>query len=104
MLQEEEFWALKSRLNATTFGDRNTLYFHITTMVRRPENKIRCIMDGTGEWIYDEAKIKEHIQSEFSKLYTLDLCMAYIQSLVTNFSCCMLSKEEKNRMGKEVVD
>ncbi|XP_075645570.1 uncharacterized protein LOC142616645 [Castanea sativa] len=57
MLQEEEFWALKSRLNATTFRDCNTSYFHIITM-----------------------------------------------SLVINFSCCMLSKEEKNRMGREVVD
>ena len=34
-LQEEEFWALKSRLNAATFGDRNTSYFHITIVVRR---------------------------------------------------------------------
>ena len=61
MLQEEEFWALKSRLNAATFGDRNTSYFHITTVVRRQRNKIRCIMDGTGEWIYEVDKIKEHI-------------------------------------------
>lgn len=35
LLQEGEFWALKSRLNAATFGDRNTSYFHITTVVRR---------------------------------------------------------------------
>ena len=34
-LLEEEFWALKSRLNAATFGDCNTSYFHITTVVRR---------------------------------------------------------------------
>ncbi|KAL4611139.1 hypothetical protein ACB092_08G102500, partial [Castanea dentata] len=39
MLQEEEFWALKSRLNTATFGDRNTSYFHITTVVRRQRNK-----------------------------------------------------------------
>ena len=35
MLQEKEYWALKSRLNATSFGDRNTSFFHITTVVRR---------------------------------------------------------------------
>ena len=35
MLQEKEYWALKSRLNATSFGDRNTSFFHVTTMVRR---------------------------------------------------------------------
>lgn len=27
MLQEEEFWALKFRLNATTYRDRNTSLF-----------------------------------------------------------------------------
>ena len=102
MLQEEEFWALKSRLNAATFGDRNTSYFHITTVVRRQRNKIRCIMDGTSEWIYEVDKIKEHIQHEFSKLYTLELCMAHIHSPVMNFSCCMLSEEERCKMGREV--
>ena len=35
MLQEEEFWALKSRLNWATFEDRKTSFFHVSTMVRR---------------------------------------------------------------------
>ena len=48
MLQEEEYWALKSRLNAANFGDRNTAFFHVTTVVRRHINKIRCIKDSVG--------------------------------------------------------
>ena len=35
LLQEEEYWALKSRINAAVFGDRNTSYFHMSTIVRR---------------------------------------------------------------------
>ncbi|KAL0013725.1 hypothetical protein SO802_000794 [Lithocarpus litseifolius] len=58
-------------------------------------------MDGTGEWIYEEAKIKD-IQHEFSKLYSSELCMAHIHSPVMNFSCCMLSEEERCKMGREV--
>ena len=104
MLQEKEFWTLKSRLNATTFGNQNTSYFHITTMVRRQRKKIRGLIDGTGEWIYDEDKVKEHIQSKFSKFYTSELCLAYLHSPVTNFSCCMLSDVEKCRIGREVSD
>ena len=42
LLQEEEFWALKSRINVATFGDRNTSYFHVNIVVRRQRNKIRC--------------------------------------------------------------
>lgn len=103
-LQEEKFWALKSRLKAAAFGDRNTSYFHITTVVKRQRNKIRCIMDGTGECIYEEAKIKDHIQDEFSKLYASVMFMANIDSSVANFSCCMLYEEERRHMGREVDD
>lgn len=59
-------------------------------------------MDGAGDWIYDKDKVKEHIQSEFTKLYTSKVCLAYLHSSITNFSCCMLSDVEKCRMGREV--
>ena len=85
-------------------GDRNTSYFHIMTVVRRQRNKIRCVMDRTGEWIYDEAKIKDHIQDGFSKLYTSKMCMVSIESLFANFSCYMLFEEESRWMGREVDD
>ena len=39
LLQEEEFWALKSRINVVAFGDRNTSYFHVNTVMRRQSNK-----------------------------------------------------------------
>ena len=61
-------------------------------------------MDGNGEWIYDEAKIKDHIQDGFSKLYTSEMCMVSIESPIANFSCCMLSKEERRWMGRKVDD
>lgn len=70
LLQEEEFWALKSRLNAATFGDHNTSYFHVSTIVRRHKNKIRCIKDDRGEWITNEEGVKQHILASFEKLYT----------------------------------
>lgn len=34
LLQEEEFWALKSRINTAAFGDRNSAFFHVSTLVR----------------------------------------------------------------------
>ncbi|XP_023926429.1 uncharacterized protein LOC112037833 [Quercus suber] len=42
LLQEEEFWALKSRINVAAFGDRNTSYFYMNTMI------------GTGWEVFDE--------------------------------------------------
>ena len=63
LLQEEEYWALKSRLNAATFGDSNTTFFHVSTLVRRHRNKIKCIKDSVGNWITDENEIKKHIKA-----------------------------------------
>ena len=34
LLQEEEFWVLKSRLNVANFGDQITSFFHVSTLVR----------------------------------------------------------------------
>lgn len=39
ILLQEEFWALKSRLNAATFVDQNTAFFHVSTVVHRHRNK-----------------------------------------------------------------
>ena len=62
LMQEEEFWALKSRLNAASFGDRNTSFFHISTVVRRYRNKIRCIKNVVGNWLTEDIVVKEHIK------------------------------------------
>ena len=33
LLKEEEYWALKSRINAAAFGDRKISYFHMSTLL-----------------------------------------------------------------------
>ena len=37
---EEDFWALKSRVGWVVKGDRNTKFFHTTTLVHKRYNKI----------------------------------------------------------------
>ena len=36
--QEEQLWALKSRVNWMIQGDRNTNFYHVSTLVRRKRN------------------------------------------------------------------
>ena len=36
--QEEELWALKSHVNRMIQGDRNTTFYHVSTLVRRKRN------------------------------------------------------------------
>ena len=47
--QEQELWALKSRINWMVQGDRNTAFFHVSTLVRRKRNQILAIKNGVGE-------------------------------------------------------
>ena len=104
LLQEEKYWALKSRLNAAMFGDHNTNFFHVSTLVRRHKNKIRCLKDSLGNWITDEIEIKRHINCGFEKLYTSELCMSPMFSAVTSFSCCFLSAENCLSISSGITD
>ena len=91
MLQEEEFWAIKFRLNWTAFGDRNTSFFHTSTVVRRHRNRIRAIKNNVGEWITDEEGVKDHSHSGCMKLFTTELSYSTQTSDVEHFSCSVLS-------------
>lgn len=46
--QEEELWALKSWVNWLIQCDRNTAFYHVSTLVRRKRNQIRAIKDSMG--------------------------------------------------------
>ena len=79
-MQEEEYWALKSRLNTTTFGDRNTSFFHVSTIVRRHRNKIRCLKVTEDNWLTEEVEIKNHIRDSYKKLYMTELLVSPMTS------------------------
>lgn len=68
--QEQELWALKSRINWMVQGDRNTAFFHVSTLVRRKRNQILAIKNGVGEWLYAEAEIMDFIRRGFNDIYT----------------------------------
>uniref|UniRef100_A0A2N9F8F6 RNase H type-1 domain-containing protein n=1 Tax=Fagus sylvatica TaxID=28930 RepID=A0A2N9F8F6_FAGSY len=66
---EEEFWALKSRVGWVVDGDRNTKFFHTSTIIRRRFNKIVRLQNNVGEWLESSDLIKQHIQSSFIDLF-----------------------------------
>ena len=68
--QEEEIWALKSRVNWMIQGDKNTAFYHVSTLVRRKRNKILAIKYLVGEWIYQEEDVKEFVKNGYSDIYT----------------------------------
>ena len=74
--QEEEIWALKSWVKWMIQGDRNTTFYHVSTLVRRKRNKILEIKDNVGEWMFEENDIKGFIRAGFGELYTTSLVSA----------------------------
>jgi hypothetical protein len=67
---EEKFWALNSRVGWVLEGDRNTKFFHTSTIVRRRANKIVRLKNSVGEWIIDNDLIRLHIQQGFVDLFS----------------------------------
>ena len=67
--QEEELWALKSRVNWMIQGDRNTTFYHVSTLVRRKRNQIMAIKNTVGDWILEEGEIKDFIRRGYEKIF-----------------------------------
>lgn len=60
--QEEEF-----------LGDRNTTYFHNSTLAWRRSNKILALKNSVGEWFWDLSDIKNLINKHLVDIFTTSL-------------------------------
>ncbi|XP_075655268.1 uncharacterized protein LOC142625513 [Castanea sativa] len=96
---EEEIWAMKSRTNWTIFGERNTAYFHMSTMTRRSKNRITSIQNDEGEWVHNVEEVKEIFISNFKKLYQTDQTTYPLNQPWESDWCGKLSEEEAINMA-----
>ena len=70
LAQEEELWALKSRINWVVFGDGNTSFYNLSAIVRRKISRISAIKNNVGNWLFEERDIMDHINKSFRELYS----------------------------------
>ncbi|KAL4314251.1 hypothetical protein AHAS_Ahas15G0066400 [Arachis hypogaea] len=59
LMQEELFWYQKSREHWVRFGDRNTKFFHMQTIMRRKRNKVQGLFLEDGRWSTDPQELEE---------------------------------------------
>lgn len=71
---EETLWFQKSRMEAINDGDRNTRFFHLSTVIRRHRNRIDMLQDGSGQWISDPSAVKEMVMTYWSNLFQEEGC------------------------------
>ncbi|WCJ20597.1 LINE-1 retrotransposable element ORF2 protein [Euphorbia peplus] len=98
---EELLWFQKSRKQWLTKGDRNTKYFHLSTIIRRKQNKIEVIQLNNGNWIYDLNDIRSHAFNFYKNLFLEDQPRSFV-SCNTTISFPHLSDCESNDIFRPV--
>lgn len=71
LLQEEFLWRQKSRNEWLKSEDRNTKFFHTSTLVRR-RNRVESLMDMDGRWVEDKVMLKNMAFGYNSSLFSAD--------------------------------
>lgn len=51
-------------------GDKNTTFFHQTTLSKRSRNKVVRLREGDGAWIEEEQGIIHELHSFYTNLFT----------------------------------
>jgi len=67
--QEEKYWGLRARINWLKWGDKNTKYFHATTVQRRQRNRITMLKVNEDTWCREPNQLMLHIRKFYQTLY-----------------------------------
>uniref|UniRef100_A0A803L7F2 Uncharacterized protein n=1 Tax=Chenopodium quinoa TaxID=63459 RepID=A0A803L7F2_CHEQI len=67
---EEMLWFQKSRMVSICDGDRNTRYFHLSTVIRRRHIRIETIQNIQGEWVTDSSEVRSIVQHYWQGLFS----------------------------------
>lgn len=71
VLEEEQMlWLQKSRTDFLLDGDRNTRFFHLSTIIRRKVNHVLALKNDDGEWEERPAALESLALEYFANLYS----------------------------------
>lgn len=92
-------WFQKSREKWVALGDRNTQYFHTSTIIRRRRNKIEMLKDDEGLWVLEHQRLEKLAVEYYTQLYSLDDVDLVVPSL-PHAGFTTLTQDEKNDLNK----
>lgn len=70
--QEELMWFQKSREKWIAHGDRNTTFFHASTVTRRRRNRIEMLKNEEGVWLSSPHELEKMAVEYYQRLYSLE--------------------------------
>ena len=85
-------WFQKSREEWICSGDRNTKFYHASTVLRRHGNKIDKLRDSNGDWMMDPNMLRRHVRDFYVNIFSVD--NLYDVSLAPKGYFSMLQEEE----------
>jgi hypothetical protein len=104
LCKEEILWRTKSREQWLTCKDLNTMFFHLSTLIKRRRNAIDFLKLSSGSWVSDRQTIGTTLCSHFADLFAsshpnfpdelLNLFDNTI-SMEENVSICSLPSEQE---------
>lgn len=100
--QEELFWLQKSRNILLKEGDKNTKFFHLSTVVRRRRNKIEGLNDRDGNWTTEKFDMQAIVTSHFKDLFSSKTRIGEMVDLPQFFPD--LDSTDLNILNSEVTD
>ncbi|XP_025653400.1 uncharacterized protein [Arachis hypogaea] len=97
LVQEELLWFQKSKEQWVKFGDRNTKFFHVQTLVQRKHNKIHGLFLQDGVWETDPDVLRREAESFYKCLFcqSEDVDLGYLGDVplpsLNDEACCSLT-------------
>ncbi|KAJ1424731.1 Zinc knuckle CX2CX4HX4C [Sesbania bispinosa] len=79
--QESLYWAQRSRLKWLQYGDRNSKFFHASTVQRRDRNKLFRLKDSLGNWIEGQQEVENFVLDHYTEVYKSEGCEGVIECL-----------------------
>lgn len=98
LLQEECLWFQKARVEWIKDGDRNTTFFHLSTVIRRWKNRVTAIKNNENQWVDDKLQIQSIMVQFFENLYKDD-GMEYEEELPMGV-CTEFSQEDWDKLAR----
>ncbi|KAH7841895.1 hypothetical protein Vadar_013209 [Vaccinium darrowii] len=70
LIDEEDYWRNKARVNWLKSGDRNAAFFHARFIQRRQQNRLMGLEDTSGRWCEGDQAVKEIAVGYFQNIFS----------------------------------
>ena len=95
---EADFWSMKACISWVVEGDKNTAFFHTSTLMRRRRNHIVSMKDRMGNWLNNEQDIAIFIRRGFLELFTTSYHSSSLEEWHPPFWQCELKSEDIEKL------